>query len=190
MMTANLYRRVDGGRPSRLRVNMFAGAVVLAALLGAASSASAQESRAGVRAGGAAGGSLGVGVQTMLTGAGPFGAQLVYDAGMFHIEGIFGFASNGSTNLDLGGRFWYHIHAAQLADFSLGGGVGVVSVDPDGDVEGTTDVHINVGAQLRAFLVPNVALSVSAGLAIITGDADLVAVTGDLVGAAGVTYFF
>lgn len=143
-----------------------------------------------MRAGGAAGGSLGVGVQTMLTGAGPFGAQLVYDAGMFHIEGIFGFASNGSTNLDLGGRFWYHIHAAQLADFSLGGGVGVVSIDPDGDAEGTTDVHINVGAQLRAFLVPNVALSVSAGLAIITGDADLVAVTGDLVGAAGVTYFF
>jgi hypothetical protein len=38
--------------------------------------------------------------------------------------------------------------------------------------------------------VPNVALSVSLGLVVLTGDADAIAITGDLFGAAGIHYYF
>jgi hypothetical protein len=163
-------------------------AAVFAAVLGlgAAGSASAQEWKTGA---GAGVGPLGVGVAAMLTG--PFGPQVVYDAGVFHVEGIVGFQSNdATTDFDIGGRFFYHVHASQAADFSLGAGLGVTSSDPDGPAEGTTNVHIDIGPQLRAFVVPNVAVSATAGLAIITGDADNILITGDLVGTAGITYYF
>jgi hypothetical protein len=159
-------------------------AAVLA--LGAAGSASAQEWKTGA---GAGVGPLGVGVAAMLTG--PFGPQVVYDAGVFHVEGIVGFQSNdATTDFDIGGRFFYHVHASQAADFSLGAGLGVTSSDPDGPAEGTTNVHIDIGPQLRAFVVPNVAISATAGLAIITGDADNILITGDLVGTGAITYYF
>jgi hypothetical protein len=174
-------------RAARRRGLLSCGLLAAAVLVAGAGSARAQEP-AGATAGGSVG-PLGVGASAMLTG--PIGPSVVYDAGLFHIEGILGFASNGATDFALGGRFWYHIHTAQSADFSLGGGVGVTSTDPDGPDEGTTDVHIDVGAQIRVFLVPNVALSAAAGLAIISGDdADLVGVFGDLVGDAGITYYF
>lgn len=154
--------------------------------LGAAGSASAQEWKTGA---GAGVGPLGVGVAAMLTG--PLGPQVVYDTGVFHIEGIVGFQSNdATTDFDIGGRFFYHVHASQAADFSLGAGLGVTSQDPDGPAEGTTNVHIDIGPQVRAFVVPNVAVSATAGLAIITGDADNILITGDLVGTAGITYYF
>lgn len=163
-----------------------AAAFAAALSLGAAGSASAQEWKTGA---GAGVGPLGVGVSAMLTG--PFGPQVVYDTGVFHIEGIVGFQSNDAfTDLDVGGRFFYHVHASQAADFSLGAGLGVTSTDPDGPAEGETNVHIDVGPQLRAFVVPNVAVSATAGLAIITGDADDIQITGDLVGSAGITYYF
>jgi hypothetical protein len=154
--------------------------------LGAAGSASAQEWKTGA---GAGVGPLGVGVSAMLTG--PVGPQVVYDTGVFHIEGIVGFASDDAvTEFDLGGRFWYHVHATQAADFSLGAGLGVTSTDPDGPAESTTNVHIDIGPQLRAFVVPNVAISASAGLGIITGDDDFIVIRGNLVGQAGITYYF
>jgi len=182
MMRANPYRAAR---------HASALALGLTLVLAHSAPAAAQDTgSAGHRASGTSGGSLGVGVNTMLTTTGPFGPQLVYDTGVFHIEGILGFESDGTTNFDLGGRFWYHIHSSQAADFSLGGGLGFTSVDPDGDNNDTSDIHIDVGGQIRAFVVPNVALSVSAGLSISSGDDDFVAITGDLLGAAGVTYFF
>lgn len=165
---------------------MSGGLLAAAVLVAGAAPARAQETAGAATASSV--GPLGVGASAMLTG--PLGPSVVYDAGLFHIEGIFGFASNGSTDFALGGRFWYHLSTAPSADFSLGGGLGVTSTDPDGPPEGTTDVHIDVGAQIRVFLVPNVALSAAAGLAIISGDADLVGIFGDLVGDAGITYYF
>jgi len=175
-------------RSRRFRVALFS-AVVVAVTLGHAGSALAQDrARAG-------GGALGVGVSAMLTG--PVGPTIVYDAGAFHVEGIFGFASNGATEFDLGGRFWYHVNSASAADFSLGGGVGVTTIDPDGPAEGETNIHFDVGAQVRMFLVPNVAVMAAAGLGIVSGEDDdtgeendLIIVRGDLIGSAGLAYFF
>jgi hypothetical protein len=159
-----------------------AAAVALAVFVWQTGSAQAQEGDRG---------SLGVGVTTMLDINGPLGPSVVYDTGVFHIEGLLGFEDNDAeTRFDVGGRFWYHIHSAQSADFSLGGGLGVISINPEGDGDGTTDVEIDGGAQMRAFIVPNVALSVSLGLAVLTGDADAISITGDLFGAAGIAYYF
>lgn len=143
------------------------------------------EAQVSASATGAAG--LGVGVLAMLSG--PVGASVVYDPGQFHVEGILGFASDGETDIDIGGRFFYHLHSSQAADFSLGGGLGIQNVNPDmGD--STTNIDVDVGAEVRLFLVPNVALSSTIGLAIVTGDGDLVALRGQLLGDIGVTYFF
>ena len=152
----------------------------------ASGSASASgEAQVSASASGAAG--LGVGVISMLSG--PVGASVVYDPGAFHVEGILGFASDGETDIDIGGRFFYHLHSSQAADFSLGGGLGIQNISPDMG-NSTTNIDIDVGAELRLFLVPNVALSSTIGLAIVTGDGDLVALGGQLLGDVGVTYFF
>jgi hypothetical protein len=171
----------DGTRTWRAGKLLAAAAVVMAALIWQSGSARAQERD---------GGNLGVGVNAMLSGGGLFSPSVVYDTGIFHIEGLLGFEdTDAETRFDVGGRFWYHIHSAQSADFSLGGGLGVINID-QGDDEGTTDIEIDAGAQMRAFIVPNVALSVSLGLVVLTGDADAIAITGDLLGAAGIAYYF
>ena len=189
-MNTTIPRTLDPStRPRRARGHKLAAAIVAALSLGLAGSAMAQgDMKTGA---GAGAGPLGVGVTAMLTG--PFGPSIVYDTGVFHIEGIVGFQSNdATTDFDIGGRFYYHVHATQAADFSLGGGVGITTTDPDGPAESFTDVHIEIGPQLRAFVVPSVAISASAGLAIITGDNgnDNLLLVGDLVGSAGITYYF
>ena len=142
--------------------------------------------------GGGSGAGFGVGAMAMLTG--PFGGAVIYDPGMWHAEGIVGFESNGVTTILLGGRFWYHLHTSTAADFSIGGGLGFASTEVDNGLgmdEDVTTIHVEGGGQLRVFVVPNVALSATAGLAIVTGDdRDLVAVTGQLIGDVGVSYFF
>jgi hypothetical protein len=173
--------RGDGTRRWRAGKLLAAAVVVVAALVWQTGSAQAQEGDRG---------SFGVGVNTMLDIEGPLGPSVIYDTGVFHVEGLLGFQDNGQTRFDIGGRFWYHIHAAQSADFSLGGGLGVVSIDPGGEDDNITNIEIDGGAQLRAFIVPNVALSVSLGLAVLTGDADAISITGDLFGSAGIAYYF
>jgi hypothetical protein len=139
---------------------------------------------------GGAGGGFGVGVVAMLTG--PFGAEVVYDPGRFHVEGILGFRSleDSQTDIAVGGRFWWHLHTSTAADFSLGGGLGIVLSDREDPQEDQTDIHVDGGAQVRTFVVPNVALAASLGLAIVSGDADFVGITGQLFGSIGATYFF
>jgi hypothetical protein len=142
---------------------------------------------------GASGSGFGVGIQAMLAGPGagaPTGGAILYDPGQFHIEGIVDFYSNGGTQFGLGGRFWYHLHTSTAADFSLGGGVGLTILDDEEVDETFTLFHIEGGAQVRTFVVPNVALSATLGLAIVAGDGDLVALTGQLVGGIGLSYFF
>lgn len=151
------------------------------------------EVSAGAAEEGGSGGGFGVGVVAMITPGGPTGAEVVYDPGRFHVEGILGFASveGGETDIALGGRFWWHLATSTAADFSLGGGVGFVLVDQPDPFEDQTNIHLEGGAQIRTFVVPNVALAGSLGLAIVSGDeADFVGITGQLFGAIGVSYFF
>ena len=54
----------------------------------------------------------------------------------------------------------------------------------------STSSSIDIGAQIRAFLTSNVALSAFGGLAVLAGDADGFALDGQPVGALGLTYFF
>jgi len=143
---------------------------------------------------------LGLGVQSMLTEFGfatagtlISGPSVVYTTPAYHAEGILSYESNGQTNLGLAGRFFYEIHSARSADLSLGGGLGFVNIDIDGADDSQTDIHLELGAKLRGFVTPNVAINVSLGLAIIMADSDqfdVLALTGQLAGGAGLTYFF
>jgi hypothetical protein len=142
---------------------------------------------------------FGLGAEAML--AGPSGAAVVYDAGPYHIDGIVRFSSVdtaaffGSDLFHLAGRFFYVLHQRNSADFSVGGGVGVTHDDNDPG-EDDTAVFIEGGAQLRAFISENVALSSTVGLAIIVdddpggADRDGVVLGGQLTGALGIVYFF
>jgi len=129
----------------------------------------------------------------MLTG--PFGPAIVYNMNRFHIEGLLAFESNGATNIALGGRFWFHAHQTAASTLSVGGGIGFNSVEsepipPETRTDTQTNILLEGGAQIRFFPVPNVAISASAGLAVLSGDADMFALTGQLTGGAGLTYFF
>lgn len=141
---------------------------------------------------------LGVGVQSMLTGPGNpgliagsvSGASITYDAGIFHVDGIFGLSAGGNTRFGLGGQFWYVLHGGGIADLSIGGGIGVAD---DGDDD--TDFHMNGGLKIRLFLVSNVALSTVFGLGFIFDDDDIddeedIVIGGQSVGSMGITYFF
>lgn len=116
---------------------------------------------------------IGVGAEATLTGI--VGGTFVYDAEAFHIDALLGgsFQHNDSS-LAVAGRFFFPVHRSQSADFSLGPGVGLMHVthDPDGDGPlarvSTNPVHLEGAAQIRAFVVPNVALSASAGLGIVS----------------------
>ncbi len=53
------------------------------------------------------------------------------------------------------------------------------------------DVHLEAGAQIRAFITSNVALSASGGFGFIFDEGDdFFGFGGQLMGAMGVTYFF
>jgi hypothetical protein len=133
---------------------------------------------------------LGLGVAAMLSG--PAGLSVAYDAGLWHLDTMFALAKAGGgspgnrVQMTLGGRFWFHLHRTSSSDFSVGGGLGFTHDGPsDNDI-----LHIDGGAQLRAFLVSNVAFAVTAGLAVNAMDANLVALDGQFIGAAAIHYYF
>ena len=139
---------------------------------------------------------IGVGAEATLTGI--VGGTFVYDAEAFHIDALLGgsFQRNDSS-LAVAGRFFFPVHRSQSADFSLGPGIGLVHVthDPDGNGpqgrESTNPIHLEGAAQIRAFVVPNVALNASAGLGVVlTKDNNSALIGGQLGGSFGVTYFF
>ncbi len=149
----------------------------------------------GVAAAGGSPGSLGVGAEYTLLGIG--GASVNFDQGDFHAGGFFGYRSDGPSTddenyeLDLGGRFFYHLHSTAMSDFSLGGQLGLQLLNdalPGG--EDATVVEIDLGAQIRVFVVSNVALSATVGLAIGTADAEEVQVRGNVIGDVGIHYYF
>lgn len=184
-----------------MRKNLIAalGAVVLVCELGVAN---AQEPVATGGGGGSSSDSgIGVGVEAML--AGPAGPTFVYQAAQFHVSVLFSFDTgvdeaflSGDDEISVGGRFFYEIHSGEISDFSLGGGFGIDDDDGGGGGDDDDiDIHLEGAAQIRAFIVPNVALHSTLGLAIEfdddNGDDDLeLAFTGQLLALFGVTYFF
>ena len=152
---------------------------------------------AGIAQAGGQEGTIGVGAEYMNVGVGApggdlGGASLNYDAGAFHVGGFLGFADGGGdddTAFSIGGRFYYHVHSSAMADFGIGGALGIVSADAGPD-DRSTFMGLDAGFQIRAFLNPNVAISVTAGLGLGAIDADGIAIGGQVNGAAGVHYYF
>lgn len=144
-------------------------------------------------AGGSAG-SIGVGAEYNLFSLG--GASVNFDQGDFHVGGFLGFSDGDTpgdnTEVTIGGRFWWHVHSTAMSDFSVGGSLGMLHEDESSPPanDDHTDFYIDLGAQIRAFVTSNVALSTSLGLGIAAGDADGVILTGQPVLIAGVHYYF
>lgn len=139
---------------------------------------------------------FGVGAETTMdTFAGPGVTSLsgAYNAGPWHGSVLLGAADQegqSGTLLQLGGRAYYHMHASADADLGIGGGLILVHVPGRGNGDSADVVYVEVGAQIRAFLTPNVALSASAGAVIMTADANGFLVTGQALGAFGLHYYF
>ena len=148
---------------------------------------------AGTAFAGGSKGSVGVGAELQLSGLGGMSAN--YDMGEFHFGGFLGFTDEGGvddTDIELGGRFYYHLHSTAMADFGVGGSIGIgflgdETPNVDNDL---TVVFIEPGIQIRAFIASNVALSFTGGLTLGVSDADGVAVTGQFNGVGGVHYYF
>jgi hypothetical protein len=134
-------------------------------------------------------GGLGVGFSQMV--GGPGGVDVVYDAGRWHADAFLGAADDdASTNLTLGARGWFHLHSSNNADFSLGGGLGFTNINPSGDGDSITVLKIDIGAQIRAFITQNVALSAGLGIGIFAADGDGFILNGQALGDLGLHYYF
>ena len=126
------------------------------------------------------------------------GGQFVYDMPAFHLEGVFGFdhvSQNGASGTDVrfGVAGWYHLARGTNADFSVGGGAGLVYASAMGAGNSSTGFTLEPGAEARVFLSPNFALSCRVGFAISFGDNNaptLFSLSGQTTGALGFTYFF
>ena len=152
---------------------------------------------AGAAHAGGQAGSIGVGAEYQMSGVG--GLSVVYDAGLFHVGGMIGFddpAGANNTVFQLAGEFYYHVHHSAFADFGLGGSLGISSQPdptPMAPNARATDVYLQPGFQIRAFLGSNVALSASGGLVIGVVDASGVAIGGQnfgFAGGVGIHYYF
>lgn len=139
--------------------------------------------------------SLGVGAESVFTGLGEDaigGISANYDMGAFHFGGYLGVADPAgadNTSLQLGARFFYHLHSSAMADFGVGGTLAYANV-PVANGEKDDLVYLVPGLQIRAFIASNVALSFSSGIALGLGDADGVALNGQLTSSAGIHYYF
>jgi len=135
-------------------------------------------------------GSLGVGAEFQLSGLG--GASVNYDAGDFHLGGFFSYSDDiggNDSDLQIGGRFFYHVHSTAMADFGLGGSLGIESFDPGAGADRVTGVFLEPGVQVRVFLAANVAISATTGIMIGVADADGVLITGQTI-TGGLHYYF
>lgn len=145
-------------------------------------------------------GSLGVGAEAglRLSNSNLGFASLNYDMGTFHVGGFFAMADGGGdddTSFGIGGRFYFHLHSTSMADFSVGGSIGLLSLPgtggtpPTGD-DRSSEMFLEPGIQARVFVASNVALSFSAGLTLGLIDADGFAIGGQTTGGAGFHYYF
>lgn len=143
-------------------------------------------------------GSIGVGVEDEIN-AEAGGLSVNYDAGKFHVGGFIGFHDHADNNpnnrsdFEVGGRFFFHVHSTAMADFGLGGGIGIASIPVGGmGTPNTRDTHLYLepSFQIRVFIASNVALSFTGGIVIGTLDADRVDVGGQVDALAGIHYYF
>lgn len=147
-----------------------------------------------------AGGAIGVGAMTSFApdtaGA---DALFVYDQPVFHLDAALGYFhsshANSTANSDfrfgLGG--WYHLARGSMADFSLGGTVGMLYHSPVGPGVSYTAFSLEPGAEARLFLSPNFALMGRVGFAIEFGDNNHdtnFRIGGSTIADFGFTYFF
>jgi hypothetical protein len=156
--------------------------------------------RTGRTSGDIAAGGLGIGAVAFLSGI--TGPQVVYDFGVWHLEGTIGFAStptaaNGdrTTIFDFGVGGWYHLHLGENSDFSVGGRFGLVNASPPGPANSATGFEFEPGAQVRAFITPNVALHGGLGFVFEFGDQTAFlnktyALASNVTGDLGFTYYF
>ncbi len=168
----------------------------------AATTAPAPEvKRTGRMAGDIASGGLGVGATAFLSGL--VGPEVVYDFGVWHLAGTLAFSSvptgvNGNgdrgTVFDFGVGGWYHLHLGENSDFSVGGAFGLINASPPVG-NSATAFEFEPGAQVRAFITPNVALH--GGMAFVFAFGDQVgplqkqiALAAGITGDFGFTYYF
>jgi hypothetical protein len=186
--------------------------LVVAASLTASPAHAQQPTQAATMSGASSshGTGLGLGAITMLNGSN--GAMITWGngRGSFHLDGFFGLRryspnGNATTSFSMGGRFWYHMHAASFADFSLGGGLGFLRWETNPGNPGNDsriDLTLQAGAQIRTFIVPNVALIADLGLGVLFGQDDDILIGGQapggygasgdsfVSGTMGIAYFF
>jgi hypothetical protein len=147
-------------------------------------------------------GSLGIGAEYMMNGL-TGGVSINYDLGKMHVGGFLGLFDPGddTTDLTIGGRFFYHLHSTAMSDFGIGAGLGFYSDEfrAGNDTDRDTYLFLEPGVQIRVFLAANVALSFGAGIVIGLQDEDGIAIGGGLVksndaglvtGSAGIHYYF
>ena len=123
-------------------------------------------------------GSIGVGADTPLAGGVLPEAAIDFDAGMFHVGGGLGVQNpQGPNNTEV--------------DFSVGGDLLFQSIgNGPGNNGTTTDVFLDPGAQIRAFIASNVALSFTIGMSIGVGDSNDFFFGARPYADAGIRYFF
>lgn len=138
-------------------------------------------------------GKLGVGMYRTLRGDGIGNpVSVVYDVGKFHLGGFLGFADGEGDDdfaFEIGGQFWYHVAQSAIGDFSVGGNV-KVNTEDQGPDDSDTELYIEPGFQIRAFIVPNVALSFTGALSIGAVDAGGVELGAQVHALGGVHYYF
>jgi hypothetical protein len=139
-------------------------------------------------------GSIGVGADTPLAGGVLPEAAVDFDAGMFHVGGGLGIQNPdgpNNTEVDVSGHFWFHVHSTAMSDFSVGGDLLFQSLgNGPGNNGSTTDVFLDPGAQIRAFIASNVALSFTIGMSIGVGDSNDFFFGARPYADAGIRYFF
>jgi hypothetical protein len=138
-------------------------------------------------------GSIGVGADLPLAGGVLPEAAIDYDAGAFHVGGGLGIQNppgGNNTEVDFSGHFYFHVASTSMSDFGVGGDVLFQSTGNGPNNGSTTDVFLDPGAQIRAFVASNVALSLTIGMSIGVGDSSDFFFGARPVGEAGFRYYF
>lgn len=142
---------------------------------------------------------IGFGAQTELISPnlGISGALVSYDVGWIQCEaslglGVFERGANAlqDTNVyGLGIRAYVPVHRAARADFSLGGGLAFNLLDDGNGLR--TAWTVLIGAKVRIFVVPNVAIVGALGAGVLlTNEGNALIVGARPLGSAGFTYYF
>jgi hypothetical protein len=141
-------------------------------------------------------GSIGVGVDVPLAsgdGGGLSEASVDYDAGQFNAGAGLGIADPdgpSNTQVDVSGRFYFHVASSAMADFGVGGDLLFQNIQHGPNMGSSANFFLDPGIQVRAFIASNVAIIFTAGLSIGIGDDKAVFFGGNPVADCGFRYYF